>query len=141
MSVDVLFPLCGKRVWVAGHKGMVGSAIVRRLEREGGETLTVDRAHVDLADQAQVRSWVKDAKPDAIFFAAAKVGGIFANDTYPADFIYDNLVIEVNIIEAAYQSQVPKLLFLGSSCIYPKFAPQPITEDALLSGPLEPTNE
>ena len=88
-----------------------------------------------------MRHWVKDAKPDAIFFAAAKVGGIYANDTYPADFIYDNLVIEVNIIEAAYRSQVPKLLFLGSSCIYPKFAPQPITEDALLSGPLEPTNE
>ncbi len=141
MSPDIIFPLQGKRVWVAGHKGMVGSAIVRRLERENCETLTVDRKTVDLADQAQVRNWVSDAKLDAIFFAAAKVGGIFANDTYPADFIYDNLVIEVNIIEAAYRSQVPKLLFLGSSCIYPKFAPQPITEDALLSGPLEPTNE
>ena len=120
---------------------MVGSAVVRRLEREGCKTLAVDRKCVDLADQAQMRNWVEDAKPDPIFFAAAKVGGIYANDTYPANFIYDNLVIEVNIIEADYRSQAPKLLFLGSSCIYPKFAPQPITEDALLSGPLEPTNE
>jgi GDP-L-fucose synthase len=141
MPADVIFPLKGKRVWVAGHKGMVGSAIVRRLEKEDCEILSVDRSVVDLADQGQVRGWVKGAKPDAIFFAAAKVGGIYANDTFPADFIYDNLIIEVNIIEAAYRAKVPKLLFLGSSCIYPKFAEQPISEDALLSGPLEPTNE
>jgi len=137
----VIFPLEGKRVWVAGHKGMVGSAIVRRLERENCEVLTVDRKEVDLKDQAQTRAWILDQKPDAIFLAAAKVGGILANDSFPADFLYDNLMIEANIIEAAYRANVSKLLFLGSSCIYPKMAPQPITEDALLTGPLEPTNE
>ena len=141
MSTEVIFPLEGKRVWVAGHKGMVGSAIVRRLERENCEVLTVDRKEVDLKDQAQTRAWILDQKPDAIFLAAAKVGGILANDSFPADFLYDNLMIEANIIEAAYQAKVSKLLFLGSSCIYPKMAPQPITEDALLTGPLEPTNE
>ena len=141
MSPKIIFPLKGKRVWVAGHKGMVGSALVRRLEREDCEILTVDRKSVDLSDQGQVRGWVKGAKPDAIFFAAAKVGGIYANETYAADFIYDNLIIEVNIIEAAFRAKVAKLMFLGSSCIYPRDAPQPITEDALLSGPLEPTNE
>ena len=141
MSPKIIFPLKGKRVWVAGHKGMVGSALVRRLEREDCEILTVDRKTVDLSDQGQVRGWVKGAKPDAIFFAAAKVGGIYANETYAADFIYDNLIIEVNIIEAAFRAKVAKLMFLGSSCIYPRDAPQPITEDALLSGPLEPTNE
>ena len=141
MSPKIIFPLKGKRVWVAGHKGMVGSALVRRLEREDCEILTVDRKTVDLSDQGQVRGWVKGAKPDAIFFAAAKVGGIYANETYAADFIYDNLIIEVNIIEAAFRANVAKLMFLGSSCIYPRDAPQPITEDALLSGPLEPTNE
>ena len=141
MSTDVIFPLNGKRVWVAGHKGMVGSAIVRRLEREDCEVLTVDRKEVDLKNQAQTRAWILEQKPDAIFLAAAKVGGILANDSYPADFLYDNLMIEANIIEAAYQAEVSKLLFLGSSCIYPKMAPQPINEDALLTGPLEPTNE
>jgi len=141
MSTEVIFPLEGKRVWVAGHKGMVGSAIVRRLEREKCEVITVDRKGVDLKDQAQTRAWILDQKLDAIFLAAAKVGGILANDSYPADFLYDNLMIEANIIEAAYRANVSKLLFLGSSCIYPKMAPQPITEDALLTGPLEPTNE
>ena len=137
MSTEVIFPLEGKRVWVAGHKGMVGSAIVRRLEQENCEVLIVERTAVDLKDQAQTRAWILDQKPDAIFLAAAKVGGILANDSFPADFLYDNLMIEANIIEAAYRANVSKLLFLGSSCIYPKMAPQPITEDALLTGPLE----
>jgi len=137
----VIFPLQGKRVWVAGHRGMVGSAIVRRLEREDCEILTVGRDRVDLRNQAQVNAWMAEARPDAVFLAAAKVGGILANDTWPADFLYDNLMIEANVVEAAYRNRVAKLLFLGSSCIYPKFAPQPIPEDALLTGPLEPTNE
>ncbi len=138
---EVLFPLAGKRVWVAGHRGMVGSAIVRRLAREDCEVLTAGRDQLDLKDQAQTRAWILDRRPDAIFLAAAKVGGILANDTFPADYLYDNLMIEANIIEAAHQAEVAKLLFLGSSCIYPKFAPQPIAEDSLLTGPLEPTNE
>jgi GDP-L-fucose synthase len=141
MPIDPVYRLAGKRVWVAGHRGMVGSAIVRRLARENCEVLTADRNAVDLKDQAATRAWVMDAKPDAIFVAAARVGGILANETYPADFIYDNLMIEANVIEAAYRATTEKLLFLGSSCIYPKFAPQPIPEDALLTGPLEPTNE
>ncbi len=130
-----------RRIWVAGHRGMVGSAIVRRLEREQAEILTVDRKEVDLREQLDVRRWVAAAKPDVIILAAAKVGGILANDSYPADFLYDNLAIQTNVIHAAHQANVSQLVFLGSSCIYPKFAPQPITEDALLSGPLEPTNE
>lgn len=138
---EVLFPLAGRRVWVAGHRGMVGSAIVRRLAREDCEILTAGRDQVDLKDQAQTRAWILDRRPDAIFLAAAKVGGILANDTFPADYLYDNLMIEANIIEAAHRAEVAKLLFLGSSCIYPKFAPQPIAEDSLLTGPLEPTNE
>jgi len=141
MSTEVIFPLEGKRIWVAGHNGMVGSAIVRRLAQENCEVLIADRTAVDLKDQAQTRAWILDQRPDAIFLAAAKVGGILANDSYPADFLYDNLMIEANIIEAAYRAKVSKLLFLGSSCIYPKMAPQPIIEDALLTGPLEPTNE
>tara|TARA_R110000868_G_scaffold128417_2_gene336496 strand:- start:20701 stop:21657 length:957 start_codon:yes stop_codon:yes gene_type:complete len=141
MPSEVIFSLEGKRVWVAGHRGMVGSAIVRRLERENCEVLIADRKDVDLKDQAQTREWIAEQKPDAIFLAAAKVGGILANDSFPADFLYDNLMIEANIIEAAYRARVSKLLFLGSSCIYPKMAPQPIAEDALLTGPLEPTNE
>jgi GDP-L-fucose synthase len=120
---------------------MVGSAIVRRLERENCEVLTVELDALDLRDQAATRAWVKNARPDAILLAAAKVGGILANETYPADFLYDNLMIEANIIEAAFRADVTKLLFLGSSCIYPKLAPQPIAESALLTGPLEPTNE
>jgi GDP-L-fucose synthase len=133
--------LKGKRVLVAGHRGMVGSAIARRLAREECELLTVDRVEVDLRNQAQTSAWVLASKPDAVFLAAAKVGGILANATYPADFLYDNLMIEANVIEASYRAGVEKLLFLGSSCIYPKFAEQPIVEDALLTGALEPTNE
>lgn len=135
------YDLTGKRVFVAGHRGMVGAAIVRRLASEGCEVLTAGRDAVDLRDQAGVRAWFAKNRPDAVVLAAAKVGGILANDTYPADFLYDNLVIETNVIEAAFRSNTEKLLFLGSSCIYPKFAPQPIPEDALLTGPLEPTNE
>ena len=134
------YDLTGKRVYVAGHKGMVGSAIVRRLEREGCEILTADRS-VDLREQVAVRDWFAANRPDTVVLAAAKVGGILANDSYPAEFLYDNVMIEANVIEAAYRGDVGKLLFLGSSCIYPKMAPQPIPEDALLTGPLEPTNE
>ncbi|WP_296584802.1 GDP-L-fucose synthase [Xanthobacter sp.] len=137
----VSYGLEGKTVWVAGHRGMVGSAIVRRLGREGCEVITASRSEVDLKDQAAVRAFVERTRPNAVFLAAAKVGGILANDTYPADFLYDNLMIEANIIEASHRFGVEKLLFLGSSCIYPKMAPQPITEDSLLTGPLEPTNE
>lgn len=136
-----IFSLSGKRVWVAGHRGMVGSAIVRRLQSEGCDILTAGRDVLDLERQSAVEAWISKEKPDAIFMAAAKVGGILANDTYPADFLYNNLVIETNIVDAAWRSGVGKVLFLGSSCIYPKFAPQPIMEDALLTGPLEPTNE
>jgi GDP-L-fucose synthase len=134
------FPLSGKKVWVAGHKGMAGSAIVRRLAGENCKILTVDRTALDLQRQADVEKWMAANRPDAIFLAAATVGGIMANSSRPAEFLYDNLVIEANIIHAAHQAQVKKLLFLGSSCIYPKLAPQPLTEDALLTGPLEPTN-
>lgn len=136
-----IYPLQGKRVWVAGHRGMVGSAVVRRLAREGCEVLTVGRDRVDLRRQAEVEAWMAEAKPQAIVMAAAKVGGILANDTWPADFLYENLVIETNVFEAARRTGAEKLLFLGSSCIYPKHAPQPIPEEALLTGPLEPTNE
>lgn len=135
------FKLDGKKVWVAGHNGMVGSAIVRRLASEGCDTLTAERSDVDLTRQAEVESWLQEQRPDAVFLAAARVGGILANDTYPADFLYDNLMIEANVIHSAFKAEVRKLLFLGSSCIYPKMAPQPINEDALLTGELEPTNE
>jgi len=138
---EVVYPLAGKRVWVAGHTGMVGSAVVRRLAREDCEILSVRRGEIDLSRQTEVETWLRDAHPDAIVMAAAKVGGILANDTYPADFLYQNLMIEANVTEAAYRAGVGRLLFLGSSCIYPRLAPQPITEDALLTGPLEPTNE
>lgn len=133
--------LAGRRVFVAGHRGMVGSAIVRRLATEGCEILTASRAEVDLRDQLATRAWFEAQRPDVVVLAAAKVGGILANDSYPAAFLYDNLMIEANTIEAAHRSNVNRLLFLGSSCIYPKFAPQPIPESALLTGPLEPTNE
>jgi GDP-L-fucose synthase len=136
-----LYSLKNKRVFVAGHRGMVGSAIVRRLKDEDCEILTASRSELDLRDQSGVRRWIAERKPDAVVLAAAKVGGILANDTYPADFLYENLVIETNVIEASFRSEVGKLIFLGSSCIYPKFAPQPIPEDALLTGPLEETNE
>jgi GDP-L-fucose synthase len=135
------FDLTGKRVWVAGHRGLVGSALVRRLEGEDCTILTAPRSELNLADAAAVSSYVKREKPDAIVVAAAKVGGILANDTYPADFLYDNLTIEMNLIHAADAHDVERVLFLGSSCIYPRLAPQPIEESSLLTGPLEPTNE
>jgi GDP-L-fucose synthase len=135
-----VFELQEKRLYVAGHKGMVGSALLRRLKGEGCTILTADRS-IDLREQAQVRSWFAAERPQVVIVAAAKVGGILANDSYPAEFLYDNLMIEANLIEASRQAEVAKLLFLGSSCIYPKLAPQPIAEDALLTGPLEPTNE
>ncbi|WP_323126185.1 GDP-L-fucose synthase [Stakelama tenebrarum] len=141
MALGGSYDLTGKRVFVAGHRGMVGSAICRRLAQESCEVLTAGRNVVNLIDQAGTREWFAREKPDAVFVAAAKVGGILANDSYPADFLYDNLMIEANVIEAAHANDVEKLLFLGSSCIYPKFADQPIVEDALLTGPLEPTNE
>jgi GDP-L-fucose synthase len=126
------YSLKDKRVWVAGHRGMVGSALLRRLEREDCILITVDRADVDLTRQDQVEGWMSEARPQAIFLAAAKVGGIVANDTAPVGFLYDNLSIAANVIHAAAAIGVDKLLFLGSSCIYPKLAPQPIFEDALL---------
>jgi GDP-L-fucose synthase len=135
------YALRNKRVWVAGHRGLVGSAIVRRLEREDCEILTAPRERVDLRNDAQVYRFMRDTRPHAIFLAAARVGGIHANDTRPAEFIGQNLMIQTNVIDAAHRHGVEKLLFLGSSCIYPRLAPQPISEDALLTGPLEPTNE
>ena len=135
------FELAGRRVFVAGHRGMVGSAILRRLASEGCTALTVGRAEVDLRRQQQVEDWMKIQKPDVVVIAAATVGGILANASRPAEFLYDNLAIAANLIEAAYRNKAAKVLFLGSSCIYPKFAPQPMAEDALLTGPLEPTNE
>ncbi len=139
-SVSSHFELAGKRVYVAGHRGMVGSAIIRRLASEQCEVLTAPRGH-DLREQAAVREWFAANRPEVVIVAAAKVGGILANDSYPASFLYDNLMIEANVIEAARQHGAAKLLFLGSSCIYPRLAPQPIAEEALLTGSLEPTNE
>jgi GDP-L-fucose synthase len=141
VNASPVFNLAGRRVFVAGHTGMVGGAVVRRLKGEACEVLTASRSEVDLRDQARTRAWMAAQRPDVVVLAAARVGGILANSTYPADFIYDNLMIEANVIEAAHRSGVAKLLFLGSSCIYPKLAAQPIDESALLSGPLEPTNE
>jgi GDP-L-fucose synthase len=135
------YDLTGKRIYVAGHRGMVGAALVRRLARENCTVLTAGRADVDLKRQAEVEAWVAAQKPDAVIVAAAKVGGILANDSLPADFLYDNLMIEANLVEASHRAGVEKLLFLGSSCIYPRLAPQPMREDSLLTGPLEPTNE
>lgn len=141
-GVETIYPLAGKRIWVAGHRGMVGSALVRRLASEDpAEILAVGRDVVDLRDTAAVLSWMTSNRPDTVFVPAAKVGGIHANSTYPADFLYDNLMIAANIIHAAHLTGVEKLLFLGSSCIYPRVAEQPIQESALLTGPLEPTNE
>ena len=138
---ETVFPLEGKRVWVAGHRGMVGSAIVRRLQDQNCDVLTVERAALDLTEQRAVDRWVENARPDAIFLAAARVGGIMANSTRPADFLFENLTISGNVVEAARRHAVAKLMVLGSSCIYPRLAPQPISEEALLSGPLEPTNQ
>jgi GDP-L-fucose synthase len=130
------------KIYVAGHRGMVGSAIVRAVRRKGFENIvTRSHAELDLTDQAAVRKFFDSERPDQVYLAAARVGGIHANNTYPADFIYDNLMIETNIIDSAFRSGVKKLLFLGSSCIYPKFAAQPMREDALLTGVLEATNE
>jgi len=135
------YDLSGKRIFVAGHRGMVGSALARRLSTENCEIITASREELDLQDQTAVRAWMERVRPDAVILAAAKVGGIMANDQFPADFLFENLAIETNVIDAAFRAGVTRLLFLGSSCIYPKFAPQPIQEDALLTGPLEPTNE
>ncbi len=141
MTVPLLFDLAGKRVYVAGHTGMAGSAIARRLAGENCVILTADHAALDLTEQRQTEQWFARENPDAVFLAAGRVGGIAANSSYPASFIGDNLAIALNVIRAAHAAGVKKLLFLGSSCIYPKLAAQPITEDELLTGPLEPTNE
>lgn len=133
--------LKGRRVWVAGHRGMVGSAITRRLAREGCEILTVNRQELDLTEQQPTRAWIARMRPDVIFVAAARVGGILANATYPADFLYDNLMIAVNVISAAREAGAGKLIWLGSSCVYPRDAAQPIREESLLTGALETTNE
>jgi len=139
---DPQFDLRGQRIWVSGHRGMVGSALLRRLATEPvADILTAGRDQLNLTDQTAVNQWVSDAKPDVAIIAAAKVGGIVANDRSPADFLYENLMIASHSIHAAYQAGVKKLLFLGSSCIYPKHAEQPIREDSLLTGPLEPTNQ
>ncbi|MFN3890922.1 MAG: GDP-L-fucose synthase family protein [Beijerinckiaceae bacterium] len=133
--------LSGRRVWVVGHRGMVGSALMRRLAREDCELATVDRATLDLRRADDVDRYVANQRPEIVFLAAAKVGGILANDTFPADFLLDNLLIETSVISACHKYDVQKLVFLGSSCVYPREAPQPIPESALLTGPLEPTNE
>ena len=136
-----LYELTGKRVWVAGHNGMVGSALVRRLQSEGCDVVYAPRSELDLTRQDDVALWMERTRPHAVFVAAAKAGGILANDRFPADFLCENLMIETSIIRAAWKTGVEKLLFLGSSCIYPRLAEQPIAESALLTGPLEPTNE
>src|SRR5690348_8463462 len=140
-AAPLLFPLAKRRVFVAGHGGMVGSALTRRLADMGCDLLTAGRGEVDLRRQEATDAWLKARRPDAVFVAAATVGGILANDTRPGEFLYDNLMIEGNLIEASRRAGVKKLLFLGSSCIYPRLAPQPMPEEALLTGPLEPTNQ
>jgi GDP-L-fucose synthase len=135
------FELKGKTVFVAGHRGMVGGALVRRLAEEGTELLTASRRDLDLRDQAAVNKWFATKRPQAVFLAAAKVGGIVANDTLRGEFIYENLIIATNVIHAAHVNGVEKLMFLGSSCIYPKLGAQPLREDSMLTGALEPTNE
>lgn len=141
MLPDPLFNLQGKKIWVAGETGLVGSALVRRLSLENVEILRAPHAVLDLTRQQDTEDWLAAQRPDVVILAAARVGGIGDNATHPADFIYTNLAIAQNVIHGAYRAGVQKLLFLGSSCIYPKMAPQPITEDALMTGPLEPTNE
>jgi GDP-L-fucose synthase len=140
-NASAIFPLAGRRVFVAGHRGMVGSALLRRLAQERCEVLTADRRALDLRRQDASEAWFDAHRPEAVFVAAATVGGILANDRRPAEFLYDNLMIAGNLVEAARRTGVRKLLFLGSSCIYPRLAPQPMTEEALLTGPLEPTNQ
>ena len=141
MTAPVLFDLKGKRVYVAGHGGMVGAAIVRRLAREDCEVLTLARGALDLRRQQDTARWLEAARPDAVFVAAARVGGILANETYPVDFLADNLAIALSVIGGAHQAGVSKLLYLGSSCAYPRLAAQPMREEAVLTGPLEPTNQ
>lgn len=135
------YSLKGKKIWVAGGNGMVGSAIIRRLSAKNpSDVLTISSKELDLRNQTATQKWIHENKPDAVFMAAAKVGGIHANNTYPAQFLYDNLMMAANVIHESYKAGIEKLLFLGSSCIYPKMAPQPISEDSLMTGPLEPTN-
>jgi GDP-L-fucose synthase len=141
MKPPLLFDLRGKRVYVAGHTGLAGSAIMRRLASEGCEVLTAQHATLDLTKQEPTENWIMLARPDAIFLAAARVGGIYANDAFPVDFLADNLAIALNVMHAAVAANVKKLMFLGSSCVFPRNAPQPMTEDLLLTGSLEPTNE
>jgi GDP-L-fucose synthase len=141
MTPPTLFPLGGRPVFVAGHRGMVGSALIRRLTQEECRILTVGREAVDLRDQAAVDRWFDEHRPEAVLLAAARVGGIHENDVHPGDFLYDNLAIATHVIEASRRIKVAKLLFLGSSCIYPRLAPQPMPEGCLLTGALEPTNE
>lgn len=136
-----IYSLSGKRVWVTGHRGLVGSAIVRRLQSEDCEIITVDRSELDLTRQKPVEDWMANNRPDLVFLAAGRVGGIQANTSHPAGFLYENAALLSNIVDASRRAQVEKLVLLGSSCIYPRHAPQPIPEEALLSGPLEPTNE
>ena len=135
------FEIAGKRVFVAGHQGLVGSALTRRLRDEGATIVAASRAELDLRDQAATKVFLKDTAPEAVIVAAATVGGILANSTYPVDFLNDNLLIESNLIGGSHECGIERLLFLGSSCIYPREAPQPMREDALLTGPLEPTNQ
>jgi GDP-L-fucose synthase len=141
LTLALPYSLAGKRVWVAGEHGMVGSALIRRLASEDCALLRLPRRAIDFRDQAATSAWIRSNRPDAVFLAAAKVGGIAANAAHPAAFLYDNLMIEANIIHAAHAAGVERLVFLGSTCIYPKHAPQPIPEEALLTGPLEETNE
>ena len=140
-KLETPFQMENTKVWIAGHRGLVGGAIAKRLSRENCTIVTIDRDELDLRDQVGVKKWLEKEKPSIIILAAAKVGGIVANSTQPADFLYDNLVIETNIIKAAHEIEVKKLLFLGSSCIYPRDAKQPMVEEELLTGPLEKTNE
>ena len=141
MTPRLLFDLRGKRIYVAGHTGLAGSAITRRLASEGCEVLTAQHGTLDLTKQEATENWIMQARPDAIFLAAARVGGIYANDAFPVDFLADNLAIALNVMRAAVAGNVKKLMFLGSSCVFPRDAPQPMTEDLLLTGSLEPTNE
>lgn len=141
MTLPLDYDLRGKRVFVAGHRGLVGGALVRRLKSEECDILTATRAELNLLRQEAVENWMSEHRPHAVFVAAATVGGILANDSRPAEFLYDNLVIETNLIEASRRAGVEKLIFLGSSCIYPRLAPQPMVEASLLTGPLEPTNQ
>ena len=135
------YALAGRRIWVAGHQGMIGSALVKRLSREDCEILTIPRSELDLRNQSATEAWMTANKPDAVFLAAATVGGIQANSSRPAEFLFDNLSIENNIIHGAWKTGVDKLMLLGSNCIYPRLAEQPISEYSLLTGPLEPTNQ